>query len=295
MKYKTFKKDIWRSIRHSMSRFLAIFAIVALGAGFYAGLCSTAPDMRKTVDVYCDEGNMMDIELLSTLGFSQQDVDAIRERDGISGLMAGYSADVFMEVNGDKKVVRIHSLPTDLSEENADYINRPVLVEGRMPQAPDECLLGVSKIDLDEISVGSRVHIEVEDGELSDTLKYSEYTIVGMVQSPYYLSFTLGSSTIGSGSINHFMYVPQDAFCLDAYTEIFATVEGAAALNAFSQDYDDLVDPVMDDLESISDSRPRSGTTRYTPTQARSSRTRSRSWTKPGKRRSRNSRTPTTS
>ncbi len=254
MKNKTFRKDTVRSIKGSFSRFVAIFAIVALGAGFYAGLCATAPDMRATIEQYCDDSGMMDIELLSTFGFTEEDIGVIRAADGIEAVMAGYRTDALSDIDGKEQVIRIHSLPENTDRDNADYLNRPVLVEGRMPQNSHECLLGVSKMD-GSVKIGSTILLKDKDGKLSDTLQCDEFTIVGLVDSAYYLSFTLGSSAIGSGTISHFMYVTDTAFSTEVYTDVHATVRGAAALFSFSEAYDDLVDPVIDTLETVADNR----------------------------------------
>ncbi len=255
MKKRTFHKDIARSIKGSFSRFIAIFAIVALGAGFYAGLCATAPDMRATIDAYCDDSRMMDVELLSTFGFTQKDIEAIRGAQGVEEVMAGYRADVLSDIDGKEQVIRIHSLPADCADGAADYLNRPVLVEGRMPRNGNECLLGVSKMDSASVQVGATLTIKDKDGSLSDTLRFSEFEIVGLVDSSYYLSFTLGSSTMGSGRISHFLFVPDSAFSSEVYTDVHATVAGARELFSFSQEYDDLVDPVIERLEAVADDR----------------------------------------
>ncbi len=255
MRLRTFKKDIWRSVRGSLSRFFAIFAIVALGAGFYAGLSAAAPDMRLTIDQYCDDNNMMDIHLLSTLGFNEADIDAIRAREGISGVMAGYSADFLCDVNGREQVVRTHALPADTGADNLDYINRPVLVDGRMPRSANECLLGAGKFGQSALGIGSQIVLRDPNDNLDDTLHDSTYTIVGLVESSFYLSFNLGSSSIGSGTIDLYLYLPESAFCAEVYTDVYATVDGALAANAFTDGYDNLVDPVIDSIEGISDGR----------------------------------------
>ena len=49
---KALWKDIFRTIRRTWTRFLAIFAIVTLSVGFLAGLSASAPDMKETADDY---------------------------------------------------------------------------------------------------------------------------------------------------------------------------------------------------------------------------------------------------
>ncbi|MEG1558227.1 MAG: FtsX-like permease family protein [Oscillospiraceae bacterium] len=255
MKTNTFNKDIMRSVKHSLSRFIAIFAIVALGAGFFAGLSATAPDMRLTADKYYDDSNMMDFHLLSSLGFTDEDIAQMRRVDGVDGVMAGYSVDAESLIGDKEQVMRIHSLPDDMSDTNEDYINRPVLVKGRMPQNDSECLLGVSKIDLNKIDIGSKISLENIAGESDDLLKVREFTVVGLVQSSYYISFTLGTSSIGNGNISHFLFVPQGAFNSEVYTDVFATMSGAAELDCFGREYKAGVDTSVESLKTVAKER----------------------------------------
>ena len=252
---KAFRTDVFRSITHSMSRFIAITMIVALGTGFYTGLRSTAPDMRQTTDQYADDSHMMDLQGISTLGFTEEEVAAIRNTEGVENVMAGYTVDAISELDGTDQVIRIHSLPDDHSEENDSYLNRPVLVAGRMPERSGECLIGNQKYFSENDVLGSTITLKDEDGTLDDQLATTEYTIVGVVDSSYYISFNLGTTELGSGSLDYFMYIPESDFTVDVYTELFATVAGAAELNSFSSEYEDLVGTVSSRLEELADER----------------------------------------
>lgn len=254
MRNRTFIKDIFRSITHSWSRFWAIFAIVALGAGFFAGLRATGTDMQATGDVYYDQSNMMDIELISTMGFSDGDISAIAQTGGVENVMAVHRADVISDIGGEEQAIRIHGLPDD-EEESGAYMNRPVLVSGRMPENPGECLFGISKLNTSSLELGDVITLQDEDGTLGDTIRYQQYTVVGFVHSAYYISFTLGNTSIGNGILSHYMYVPDSDFTQDAYTDVFVTVAGAQALSSFSDRYDVLVSASSDALETLADER----------------------------------------
>lgn len=251
MKRKAFKKEVLRSITHSLSRFGAILVIVALGAGFYAGLRSTAPDMRLTVDQYYDSTHFMDLHLISTLGFTDEDVEKIKETPGVAGVMDGYTADVFFEVDGKEKVARIHSLPTDQRADNTDYLNRPVLVEGRLPEKSGECVMDKGKGDLGGIQVGDTISLYTASGDLADTLRCQEYTVVGLVNSSYYISFSLGSTTIGNGTLSRYIYVPESDFLTEFKTDLHVSVAGAQELSTFDDAYWSTVAPVKTALEEL--------------------------------------------
>ncbi len=252
MKMRVFTKDIGRSIRHSWGRFWAIFAIVALGAGFYAGLRATAPDMQATGDYYFDQGYMMDLRLLSGFGFSQKDVDAIGEVPGVEGVMAGHTADALASLNEKDLVIRVHSLPENMDSSNPDYLNRPVLVEGRMPQNSGECLVSRDKTG-EGVAVGDTVTFT--SGSWKDSFSRREFTVVGLVDSPYYISFSLGSTNLGSGSVNRFMYILDEDFNQSAITDLFVTVEGAREESCFTDAYWDKVEAVQTALETLGEER----------------------------------------
>lgn len=237
-----------------MNRFIAIFIIAALGAGMFAGMNAVSRDMKSTADRYCDNSDMMDIRLVSTLGLTEEDIEHIKKIDGVESVFAGYFTDQITLLGEYEQVVRIHSLPADCGEDNSEYLNKPLLIEGTMPTAPDECIVGVTPVSMNTVSVGDKITI-VDDGKLSDTLSVSEYTVTGLANSSYYLAFTLGTSNIGNGEVGMFMYVPEDSFCTEVYTDVHLTVEGAKNLDCFSEEYHVLVDAVMADIEEVSDER----------------------------------------
>lgn len=252
MRVKAFHKDVLRAVTHSWSRFLALFVIVALGAGFYSGLRTTAPNMRATADAYYDDTRFFDVRLVSTFGFTDDDVEAIRATEGVGSVMAGYSADLLVRMGEKDVVTRLHSLPSDLSEDNEEYLNRPTLKEGRMPENPGECVVSVGGADdATGLAIGDTVTIEDTDGSLGDTLARSEFTVVGFVESSYYLSMSLGTSTVGSGTLGRYLYVLEDDFSQEYYTDLYLSVEGSRELDTFSGAYEELVQPVLDSLEDL--------------------------------------------
>ena len=130
-----FLKDIFREIGKSKSRFFSIFAIIALGAGFFAGLKITCPDMIVTQENYFENHNLMDIRLVSTLGFDEEDISEIEKNEDVREIYPSYSKDVFVKndiVAG--TVAKLMSFPDS-------GINEVVLLEGRLPENPGECVV----------------------------------------------------------------------------------------------------------------------------------------------------------
>ena len=116
---RTYRKTVVRTIRQSLSRFLAIFAIVALGVGFLAGLLATTPDMRYSADRFFDETDLFDLRIVGTLSLTDEDVEAVRAIDGVEQVMPAYSSDAIVNTpSGDALVARIQSVPLDQIEAN---------------------------------------------------------------------------------------------------------------------------------------------------------------------------------
>ncbi len=265
-KRKALWKDTLRSIKSTRNRFISIFIIIALGVGFYAGLQAASPDMKLTGDSYFDQQNLMDIRLISTLGFSEEDIEAVRNIEGVQGVMPSYFTDVINEYEGSQSIVRIHSL--DIAKANTgdgndeNYLNRPVLVEGRFPEKSGECVIESGAFGGDNgYKVGSTIILRADSGSLLDTLKTDTYTIVGVVNSPYYISFERGNTSIGNGSVDSFIMIPAEDFVMEAYPELYLSVAGARELSSYAGEYQKTVDKVKDAIDAISDDRE---TLRYT-------------------------------
>ena len=263
-----FNKDVLRSVTHSLGRFLAIAGIVALGTGFYAGLRMTAPDMKLAADQFYDGTNLMDIRVVSTLGLTDDDLAALRGVEGVAQVMGAYEMDVMATVNDEQYAIRVHSLPAAAAESDtgdgvnavsdaADYLNRPVLVEGSWPVREGECVLSADKVMNTPTKIGDTVQITEGSQDVDDVLATRTYQVVGYVHSSYYVSSTsMGTTSLGSGSVQQFMYVPESDFSKDLpYTEAFVTVAGAAGEFSGSDAYFERVHEVEDRIEALAPAR----------------------------------------
>lgn len=254
---KALNKDILRDILKSKGRYFSIMLIVALGVSFFSGIKVSPKVMRNTVDNYYDDYNFMDVEVISTLGLTDDDVDAIKKLDTVEGVFPTYSMDVITNVKDQDRVLKVHALPTDdLSNDNKDYINRVKLIKGRLPKNSGECVVLKPKYDHLNLKIGKTLKIKsgTED-KLSENLKKDNYKIVGLVETPYYLSYEFGNSSIGSGSVDGIMLVPQNDFKTEAYTEMYITAKGAKEQTSFYQDYKDTVKKTEDQIDKITDER----------------------------------------
>ena len=249
-----------RTMKGTFSRFIAIAAIVALGVGLLSGLMAMPIDMRTTIDEYFDRQSMHDLRIVSPLGLTDDDVAAIAAVDGVDEVMPAYMTDMFVDAGEKKNIVtRIHSLPTGQIEEKEpeNYLNRLDVVEGRLPIQRNECVLVEGNVidGTGPLSVGNTLTIAATNGDVSGTLADTEFKIVGIVRTSYYFSVDRESATIGDGTVALKMYVGEESFSQEAYSEIFATVAGAQALDSASDEYQAAVDAVADRVEAVSGAR----------------------------------------
>ena len=248
MNKKALRKDFYMEIKKSLGRFLSMFFIVALGVAFFSGIRASEPDMRLSGDAYFDDSALMDIQVIGTLGLTADDVSEISLIKGVAEAEAAYSTDVLAEIN-DKQIV-LHVMS---STEN---INQVTVSAGRLPEKANECLVDQDFLAASSYEIGDELTFTSgTENDLSDTMAGDKYKIVGSGSTAYYLSFERGSSMIGSGSVSGFVMVPAEAFCMEAYTEIYVQAAGARAEIAYTEGYDQIVDDVLGQIEEIAGER----------------------------------------
>ena len=231
-----------------MGRFVSIFFIVALGVAFYSGIRASEPSMRITADQYFDDSELMDLKVMGTMGLTKADIKAIGKVSGIEAVEGGYSKDVLCPVGDNEKVVHMLSM-----QKNFDQVS---LVEGRLPEKAGECLVDEDFLSYTDLKVGDTVTFHSGDGEaLTDSLVTDTYKIVGIGNSPLYISFGRGNSTIGTGEISGFVVVDKASFDMDVYTEAYVKVSGAEEKTAFTDEYNNLSDAAKEAVSAIEEER----------------------------------------
>ncbi|MDR1904519.1 MAG: FtsX-like permease family protein [Treponema sp.] len=253
---KTFVKNIIRGIRLSFSRFAAIFAIVALGVGFLAGLLASTPDMEASVDRYFDQTAMMDLFIKADMGITGEDIRAVSSLEEVERVQAARVTDALVRTDsGESLTARIYGFDLERSVAGHDeggFVNRMELLLGRMPEKDDECLAEQSGGFFIPLEPGAILRIEGgQAGDLPDTYAYTQFTVTGIVKSPLFLSYEREPSRVGSGRLGAVIYVREAAYTLPVYTDINLTLKGASKLKSFSPAYQDLIDSTADKLDSI--------------------------------------------
>ena len=245
-------KDTFREIKKSFGRFISIFGIVLVGVAFFVGVKASAPYMEKSADDYMDRTNFLDLKIYSNVGFDDGDVDSVKNVDGIKGAQGIYSFDVVTTFDTTELTYQLMSYDFELSEEDNDNLNRLTLVEGRMPQKSGECVVRENNIGEDKIKLGMELVFESgTDIGIENSLVTDTYTVVGIVKTPYYLSYQYDSTTVGSGKISSVFFIPEEDFKLMRYTAMFATIEGAAQKDCYGDEYFDIVTPVKEKVENL--------------------------------------------
>lgn len=228
-------------MRKNIGRFLSLLFIVALGVGFFAGLRETTPDIEATLDNYYDEHNLMDFKIVSTMGLTEDDIASLEELKNIEKVVASYSVDTLI----DGEAVRIHAIEED--------INNVDLVEGSMPENNNECIADATKYKIGDTLTIRKLS---QEGILQNTT----YKVVGLANSPMYLSRQMGIASIGTGELASFIYIPKENFNSKYYTEVYLTAKGSLKETAYEKGYEETTNLLLEELEEL---KPIRETKRY--------------------------------
>ena len=244
MEKKATRRDFYMEIKKSPGRFFSILFIVALGVAFFSGIRASEPDMRITGDAYFDASDLMDIKAFSTYGVTEEDVKAFADLSGVEKAEGAYSADFLYNLGEEQQVIHIMGIQKEM--------NRFTLTKGKIPERVGECLAD----DEAGYKIGDVILLEsgTEDA-VTDTLKTDTLEVVGLGNSPCYLSYGRGSTTIGTGSIDAFLIVPEETFDMDVFSEVYVQVKGAKERLSFTDEYEDKIEKVLERAEPLADDR----------------------------------------
>lgn len=241
---KPLYKDFFRGMLKNKGKFISVFFIIMLGAAFFSGLRSSKTDMLVSAENYYDAQNLFDISVVSTAGLTGDDVDLLQSLNEVSCAEGAYSLDVLCNTE-DRRAVKLLSL--------SENINIPV-VEGSLPQNKDECLLDNLLLELGKYSVGDKIQfLSGGDGDLSESLYTTEYTITGFADLPQYMDLNRGTGSVGNGKIDGFVLLSPDAFRMDYFTQINILVEGAEGMDSFEEEYDVAIENATASINSVAE------------------------------------------
>ncbi|MDD6023237.1 MAG: ABC transporter permease [Oscillospiraceae bacterium] len=252
------RKTLLREIRSSFPRFLSILIMVALGTMFLVGLRSAAPDMQATADRYFDDQKFMDLQIISTLGLTEEDIETFGAAEGVEVSQGGWSMDAILEQENGAKVIKLLSLSEGeyafSGERKGQTVNENILVEGRMPTAMDECVAEEKLLSELGICLGDKVTLALPE-DMKDSLKTDTFTLVGIVESPLYISIERGTSSLGDGKVDAYIYLPRESFSMDYYTLCNIILSGTREKDSYSDDYRALRDDRKEQMTSLAEER----------------------------------------
>lgn len=252
---KSLLKNTFREIKNTKARFISIMAIIALGVGFFAGIKATVPSMYNLAENYYQEQNLMDYRLVSTVGFDEDDIKAVEQTEGVSAVMPSYFCDAQITAESGGDIVRLISVPEKYGDNSEQ--NSLVIKEGRMPEKPNEILVEHDSISGTRHKIGDKITFSKEAGDkdLTEQLDSLEYTVVGMVNSPLYISYQRGTTSIGNGKIAEYMYIGSDSFKTERYTELYVKADFSENCLALSEDYKENSESLAKTLETTANAQ----------------------------------------
>jgi len=264
---KVLVTDAVRTVKRTSPRFISIIAIVALGISFFAGMNATAPDMLDTMKEYMLSSNAMDIQIVSTAGLTDDDIRVIGSITGVESIKGEKYFDGTVKANGNtvndidgsEMTIRVLSLDSAaaINCENGyndpSYMNRPQLIEGNWPTSPNQCVVDRSTLSTpEEFQIGSVLTVSSDRADVTKSLQNTEYTIVGIIRTPLYISYERGNTNVGTGKLGTFCYVPAENFLSDYYTSVSIRLDGSSDFDPYSKEYDEYVKSYTDYITSIS-------------------------------------------
>ena len=249
---KSLLKNNFREISKNKRRFISMLVMAFLGVGFFAGLVATSPDMLDSLDKYADKSNFYDINIISTLGITDDDIQAVKNIDGVENAYGIQTKDSMVKIDDKESVCKVI--------EYNENVNTPVVIAGRQIENDNECSLDNAIVRTGtgaEKYIGKKIVLENndKDSDDNDIFTKKEFEIVGIVDSPMYISSERGNTSIGNGTVNFYIYTKDNVINLDYYTGMYVTVAGAKEQVTNSNGYLESVNPVIDRIEGIKQER----------------------------------------
>lgn len=262
---KALIRNTFREIVNTKARFISIMAIIALGVGFFSGIKATVPSMYNLAENYYRDSRLMDFRLISTTGFGEEDIKAVAETEGVQSVMPSWFCDVMTSADDGGDVVRLISVPKAYEKNHA--LNTLTMRQGRRARKSGEIVTESVAFANVRHKVGATITINPSAGDINvdDILKTREFKVVGKAESPLYISYQRGVTTIGDGKIDEYMYICADDFKPTRYTELYVKADFSDEVSAFSDDYDDEAEKMKTALESLSRKRETAFTTEVLP------------------------------
>ncbi|MTB64823.1 FtsX-like permease family protein [Streptococcus sp. zg-86] len=239
------KKIYWKTIRQSLlsskGRFFSIFNLMMIGSMAFIGLKVAAPNMEKTAQRYIEQGQVMDLAVMSDLGISQADK---KELDRIRGVQIEYAYFKDVTIGAGQEAIRLFSAPKTIS--------RYQLKEGKDPASAREILLSTNLKGTYQI--GDRITVQ-EGNKQARVLKETAFIVTGFADSAeIWGSINLGPASTGTGQLAAYAFVDEAAFDSEVYMMARLRYNDLAAVPYYQAEYKKKVTAYQTTLnEALSD------------------------------------------
>lgn len=250
IKKSLFKNNL-KSIHKTRRRFISILVMAFLGVGFFAGLVATSPDMLDSLDKYADSSNLYDINIISTLGLTDDDITALQALDGVENAYGIQTKDSISKIDDKESICKVI--------EYNENVNTPVIVAGRNIENENECLIDPAVVRTGkgvEEYIGKKIILENDDLDSNDNPIFTqkEFEIVGIAETPVYISDERGNTSIGNGTVSFYIFT-KDVINMDYYTGVYVTAKGAKETITNSDEYLSIINSVTSEIETIKETR----------------------------------------
>lgn len=248
---KSLLKNNLKSIHKTKRRFISILVMAFLGVGFFAGLVATSPDMLDSLDKYADSSNLYDINIMSTLGLTDDDITALQALDRIENAYGIQTKDSISRIDDKESICKVI--------EYNENVNTPVIVAGRNIENENECLIDPAVVRTGEGAeryIGKKIVLENNDLDSDDKPIFTkkEFEIVGIAETPVYISNERGNTSIGNGTVSFYIFT-KDVINMDYYTGVYVTAKGAKETVTNSDEYLSIINSVTSEIEAIKETR----------------------------------------
>ena len=243
---KSLLKNNLKSIYKTRRRFLSILVMAFLG-----GLVATSPDMLDSLDKYADSSNLYDINIISTLGLTDDDITALQALDGVENAYGIQTKDSISKIDDKESICKVI--------EYNENVNTPVIVAGRNIENENECLIDPAIVRTGEGAeryIGKKIVLENNDLDSDDKPIFTkkEFEIVGIAETPIYISSERGNTNIGNGTVSFYIFT-KDIINMDYYTGVYVTAKDAKGTVTNSDEYLSIINSVTSEIEAIKETR----------------------------------------
>ncbi len=238
---RTQVKDALRNAWKQRVSWFAIVIIAMLSVMAYLGINFASHGIAGSGNAFYDETRFRDVEILSTLLLTPEDLDAILAVDGVEDVEGVLQTGGKIENGNLRESVDVISL--------TERINTPKLLEGRLPEKAGECAVEQPVLEALELSLGDTICITDGQGDKAAYLLQGEFVITGVVHHGDHACWPLQVPG------NRYVLVLPDAFDREALQgccmKAVIRVEDTAGLDRFDKAYRAAVALVTERLEEL--------------------------------------------